>query len=92
MSPSFTDDELCKAIERETRRIMNFWQYNSADWVPTDVTEILEKSMLGRQSALAKALAIWLNRNSEGELILAWANLGALVEGLLKLFLCVYKL
>jgi hypothetical protein len=31
-----------------------------------------------------------LGRESPGELILAWVNLGSLVEGMLKLFLCVY--
>lgn len=86
----FKDDEVCKAIERETRQIMDFWQYTSAGWAPREVSEILAKSKLEWQSSLAEALAIWLNGNSEGELILAWANLGALVEGLLKLFLCVY--
>jgi hypothetical protein len=86
----FTDDEVCKAVKRETRKIMDFWNYNSAGWAPKDVSDILARSMLEWQSSLAEALAIWLNGNSEDELILAWANLGALVEGLLKLFLCVY--
>jgi hypothetical protein len=87
---SFTDADACKAIASETRKIMDFWQYDSKGWAPTDVSEILGKSKLEWQSSLAKAIRIWLSGDSEGELILAWANLGALVEGLLKLFLCVY--
>ncbi len=87
---SFTDADACKAIARETREIMDFWQYDSNGWAPTDVSEILGKSKLEWQSSLSEALRIWLSGESEGELILGWANLGALVEGLLKLFLCVY--
>jgi hypothetical protein len=87
---AFTDEQVCSAIEGETREIMEFWQHNSIAWAPADVSEILVNSVLERQSSLASALSIWLKGNSEGELILAWANLGALVEGLMKLFLCVY--
>lgn len=87
---SFTDEEVCLAIERETREIMDFWQHNSLGWAPADVSEIFANSVLERQSSLAETLSIWLQVNSEGELILAWANLGAQVEGLMKLFLCVY--
>src|ERR1700678_2981907 len=87
---SFTNEEVCSAIERETREIMEFWQHNSLGWAPADVSEIFANSVLERQSALAGTLSIWLKGNSEGELILAWVNLGALVEGLMKLFLCVY--
>jgi hypothetical protein len=85
-----SDDQICATIERETRDIMAFWQHNSLGWAPTDVSDIFGKTVLERQTALAGALSIWLGRDSEGELILAWVNLGALVEGLMKLFLCVY--
>ena len=87
---SFTDEEVCSAIERETREIIEFWQHNSLGWAPADVSKIFANSVLERQSALAGTLSIWPKRNSEGELILAWVNLGALVEGLMKLFLCVH--
>jgi hypothetical protein len=87
----FTDQQVCEAIERSTCEIMDFWKHNSAGWAPAELTKILTRSMLDRQSSLARTLVMWLNGNSEGELILAWANLGALVEGLLKLVLCVYR-
>ena len=43
---------------------------------------------------MAETLGRWVEivpeEISDGDLILAWANLGSLVEGTLKLFLCVY--
>lgn len=46
--------------------------------------------MLEWQSSLADCLQFWNHPLSEGELILAWANIGSLVEGQLKLFLSVF--
>ncbi len=86
----FTDEEVCKAIAAETRRIMDFWKKHSVGWAPAEVSEILTRSMLDWQSSLAESLETWLGREPDGALILAWVNLGSLVEGLLKLFLCVY--
>jgi hypothetical protein len=88
----FTDEEVCKAIAAETRRIMDFWKNHSVGWAPAEVSEILTRSMLDWQSSLAESLETWLGREPDGALILAWVNLGSLVEGLLKLFLCVYYL
>ena len=53
----------------------------------------LYKSMLEWQSELTNTLEIWVNKGldmSVGELILARANLGAVVESWLKFFYCVY--
>jgi hypothetical protein len=86
----FTDDEVCEAIERETASLMGFWRYNSSGWAPAEAAQILTRSMLDWQASLASVLKKWLGSESDGELILAWVNLGSLVEGLLKLFLCVY--
>jgi uncharacterized protein (DUF927 family) len=88
--PGFTDEEICEAIAQETKKIMEFWKNNSKGWAPAEAAEILTRSMLDWQSSLARSLKIWLGRESDGELILAWVNLGSLVEGFLKLFLCVY--
>jgi hypothetical protein len=68
---------------------MDFWKH-SRGWAPAETSDLLDKSMLECQSSLASSLARWVGANSPGDLILAWANLGALVEGHLKLFLCVY--
>lgn len=46
--------------------------------------------MLDWQVSLAKSLRRWVGAESSGDLILAWTNLGALVEGQLKLFLSVF--
>ena len=80
--------ELCKRIATLTRSIMDFWE--GGGWAPVDASALLDKSMLRWQASLADSLSHWVNASSEGDLILAWSNLGALVEGQLKLFLCVY--
>ena len=60
---------------------------------PDDSAKKLYKAMLEWQGELTDTLEIWINKGldmSEGELILARANLGAVVESWLKLFYCVY--
>ena len=84
----FDAEELCARIARLTGDIMDFWE--DGGWAPNDAAALLDKSMLRWQASLATSLHRWVNASSEGDLILAWANLGALVEGQLKLFLCVY--
>ena len=69
--------------------MMNFWK-NPQGWAPIEAAELLNKSMLEWQSSLALSLSNWTGTLSDGELILAWANIGALVEGQLKLFLSAY--
>jgi hypothetical protein len=68
---------------------MDFWKHASG-WAPAEASGLLDKSMLEWQASLALGLSRWVGAKSAGDLILAWANLGALVEGQLKLFLCVY--
>ena len=53
----------------------------------------LDAAMLNWQSELTQTLEIWISKGlsmTEGELILARANLGAVVESWLKFFYCVY--
>ena len=53
----------------------------------------LYKAMLEWQTELTNTLEIWINKGltmTTGELILARANLGAVVESWLKLFYCIY--
>ena len=71
------------------RSMMNFWK-SPHGWAPVDAAALLNKSMLEWQSSLADCLQLWRHPLSEGELILAWANIGSLVEGQLKLFLSVF--
>ena len=73
--------------------LADFWAH-SHGWAPEDAAELMSKSRLDYQVALSHTLKIWLKPSPEdelsGRLILAWANLGALIEGTLKLFLCAY--
>ncbi|MCC5847263.1 MAG: hypothetical protein JJU29_04140 [Verrucomicrobia bacterium] len=85
---NFDPEELCQRIAALTRSMMDFWE--DGGWAPGEAALLLDKSMLHWQSSLAESLTRWMNATSEGDLILAWANLGALIEGQLKLFLCVY--
>jgi hypothetical protein len=68
-----------------------FWK-NSHGWASSNVSELLESSMLEWTESLSISLTRWVQTDaiSDGDLILAWCNLGALVENTLKLFICVY--
>lgn len=74
--------------------IREFWS-NSHGWAPTDAAELLAKSRLDWQVSLSHCLRLWLehptDEGHDGRLILAWVNLGSLVEGTLKFFLSVYE-
>ncbi|HEY2585503.1 MAG TPA: hypothetical protein VGI81_07060 [Tepidisphaeraceae bacterium] len=63
-------------------------------WAPRENADLLSKARLDRQVALSRTLKIGLRRDhdgsDEGRLILAWTNLGSLVEGTMKFFLCVF--
>ncbi|WP_234465147.1 MULTISPECIES: hypothetical protein [unclassified Pseudomonas] len=83
---------LPETIKRTTHLIqsmMGFWK-EAYGWAPIEAAELLNKSMLEWQSSLAEELSTWCGSLSDGQLILAWVNLGALVEGQMKLFLSVY--
>lgn len=73
--------------------IHEFWT-NSHGWAPDPAAELLSRSRLDRLLSLAYSLKLWLSEptqeDHDGRLILAWANLGALLEGVLKFFLCVF--
>lgn len=78
----------------KSEAMRSFW--NSAHgWAPDGAAELLAKSRLDRQVSLSHTLKIWLPPSApadhDGRLILAWVNLGCLVEGLLKFFLSVYR-
>lgn len=73
--------------------IRSFWS-NAQGWAPIDAANLLSKSRLDWLVSLSCSLYRWENNPSEkayyGDLILAWSNLGALVEGGMKFFLSVY--
>jgi hypothetical protein len=71
-----------------------FWS-NAGGWAPAEAEKILSKSRLDWLHALSETLYTWTDiyrttTDNEGKLILAWANLGALLEGGIKLFLSVH--
>jgi hypothetical protein len=70
----------------------DFW--GNGGWATGDAARLLHESRLDRQVELSRTLKIWLEASyagmREGRLILAWVNLGALVEGTMKWFLCVF--
>lgn len=73
--------------------LRQFWT-SAEGWAPIEAARLLSKSRLDWQVSLSGCPRIWLQRSAPddapGRLILAWANLGALVEGTMKLFLSVW--
>ena len=60
---------------------------------PDNAAKKLDIAMLDWQSELTKTLKIWIDKGlnmTVGELILARANLGAVVESWLRFFYCVF--
>ena len=80
-------------IEKLNAGLAKFWG-NAHGWAPIEAAELLSKSRLDWQVSLSTTLRIWIKKPptilTNGELILAWVNLGSLIEGSLKLFLSVY--
>jgi hypothetical protein len=73
--------------------IIQHWADGAPGWAPPVATAILTRSRLDRQASLCECLRLWLDlpaEHGDGHLILAWANLGSLVEGTLKFFLSVF--
>ncbi len=73
--------------------LCDFWS-NATGWAPSEAATLMSKSRLDRQVSLSKCLNIWISdethKHEDGALILAWANLGSLIEGTLKLYLAAY--
>lgn len=85
-------DRVIRQIANRHRSLDQFWS-KAKGWAPDSAAEMLANVRLDRLTALAWSLRRWTSIPQpldDGDLILAWANLGALVEGALKLLLCVY--
>lgn len=85
-------DNVFMKIKDKSHNTFNFWS-NPTGWASDSVSDILIVSRLDWLENLTDSLTIWIERSyslTDGELLLACANLGALVEGWLKLFYCVY--
>ena len=86
-------NEVVQRIIKLNSGIIQFWQESGA-YAPIEAAKLLSKSRLDWQLSLTYCLKIWLNippdESADGHLILAWTNLGSLVEGMMKLFLSVW--
>lgn len=82
---------LIKEIISLNEQMVGFWK-DSYGWAPVSAADLLGISRLDRLVSLSKSLFHWVKDEniSDGDLILAWTNLGAVVEGSLKLFFSVY--
>jgi len=85
--------EVIQRITNLSRELNKFW-INAKGWAPIEAAELLSNSRLDWQVSLSEYLIHFIKMSpgsaASGELIMAWANLGSLVEGTLKLFLSVY--
>lgn len=85
--------EVIHRIEKLNSQLAKFWS-KSDGWAPVAAAGLLGKSRLDWQVSLSGTLQLWIRDPAEAltpaELILAWANLGSLIEGTIKLFLSVY--
>jgi hypothetical protein len=89
---SLSISEVVKRIINLNKGIHSFWS-KSEGWAPEGTATILSRSKLDWQVSLSEALYVWVKKEesiTSGELILAWANLGSLVEGTIKTLLSVY--
>lgn len=78
--------------------VLRGWNAFWADggWAPKEASDILRSARLDWQASLADCLQIWTaERVAEigpGAMILAWANLGSILESSLKFFFSVFYL
>ncbi|WGS54427.1 hypothetical protein LFL96_25785 [Paraburkholderia sp. D15] len=84
-----SDKQVLERIESLTAGLMKFWK-EVKGWAPDEAAALLKGSMLEWQTSLAVSLKRWPECKTEGDLVLAWTNLGSLAEGALKLVLCAY--
>ena len=86
-------DDVIERIIMLNDGLRKFWG-SAEGWAPIEVAKLLNKSRLDRQVSLSRCLKLWTTFSSpevqDGHLILAWANLGSLIEGSMKLFLSVW--
>lgn len=71
--------------------LAKFWR-DAHGWAPPDGAALLASARLDRVGSLAASLRRWNEPDllADGDLILAWANLGSILESSLRLFLGVY--
>ena len=85
--------EVVNRIEKLNAQLAKFWSKIDG-WAPVAAAGLLGKARLDWQVSLSASLRLWTSESPDdltpAELILAWVNLGSLIEGTIKLFLSVY--
>src|SRR4030095_10017067 len=81
-------------IVQITAQVMDEWKDGAC--APPKAVELLKRSRLDWLVSLSRSLKLWADdtprpEDNDGLLILAWANLGSLVEGWMKFILCVWE-
>ena len=86
-------EQVVSRITRLNDRIREFWS-DTHGWAPREAANLLTKSRLDWQVSLSSSLHMWITQPDETNIfavqILGYANLGALVENTLRLFLSVW--
>jgi hypothetical protein len=84
-------EQLLARIITLNRGLRDFWS-SAEGWSPAEPAGALA-SRLAWQVSLSEALRMWFpgekGELTDGQLILAWANLGALIEGTMRMFLAL---
>lgn len=86
-----TNSDYQKIVEI-TKEMTGTWR-RSRGIAPDVVADKMDRAMFGWINDLTEALSIWIDKGqnmSDGELILAWVNLGSLVECWFRFFYCAY--
>lgn len=89
---AFHEVEQLYEIKSFTRKVVLDWK-NHKGWAPKSASLRLDKAMFDWIIELTDCLSIWESKGdqlTDGELILAYTNLGSLVENWLKLFYCIH--
>lgn len=79
-------------IKKRTSKVIDTWK-ECRLVVPKNVADTFEIIDLDKLMELTNTLSIWIEKGvnmTNGELILAWTNLGAIVEAWLIFVYCVY--
>ena len=85
--------EYYSKIMNKTKEIMEFWKSYGPENAPTQASKELIKVMYDWQISLTDSLKRWIEIEKSitiGDLILARANIGIIVENWLKFFMTVY--
>lgn len=87
-----TEKEQFESLLINTKNVAMIWK-KTRGISPNEVADKLDKAMLEWMSDLTQSLKIWIDKGqdmTDGELILARANLGSVVESWLRLFYTIY--